>query len=216
MDERGIPGRLENENALDPRKPRSAVVSQENEIVTMIYCGCSPSPLKTGADGPHCLRTFTSKWHVVLNSKCRNNFHLLPSPPLKDVLSFSARLKNGRVLHVSESSAITPVSLWSRVQSRPFLYGVLTPCCGERDFHPSLLKSGPQKDRSKKGVSRRTNHRCPRSPPPCSCPWQLQTFTNIKMYFIGLTPYAYSLLNTGAAHQELQRRWQPRGHCHRF
>ena len=39
MDERGIPGRLENENALDPRKPRSAVVSQENEIVTMIYCG---------------------------------------------------------------------------------------------------------------------------------------------------------------------------------
>jgi hypothetical protein len=102
MDERGIPGRLENENVLDPRKPTSAVVSQENEIVTMIYCGCSPSSPKTGADGPRCLRTFTSKWHVVLNSKCRNNFHLLPLLPLKDVLSFSARLKNGRVLHVSE------------------------------------------------------------------------------------------------------------------
>ena len=38
MDERGIPGRLENGNVLDPREPTFAiVVGQENEIVTMKY-----------------------------------------------------------------------------------------------------------------------------------------------------------------------------------
>ena len=39
MDERGIPGRLKNGNVLDPRKPTFALVSQENEIVTMKYSG---------------------------------------------------------------------------------------------------------------------------------------------------------------------------------
>lgn len=39
MDERGIPGRLENGNVLDPRKPTFALVSKENEIVTMKYSG---------------------------------------------------------------------------------------------------------------------------------------------------------------------------------
>jgi hypothetical protein len=39
MDKRKILARFEKRNILDPKDPRSDIVSQENEIVTMKYGG---------------------------------------------------------------------------------------------------------------------------------------------------------------------------------
>jgi hypothetical protein len=50
MDERGIPERLENGNVIDPREPTFAIVSQQNEIVTIKY-GLYALALISGGSG---------------------------------------------------------------------------------------------------------------------------------------------------------------------